>query len=507
MWWDLSALGPQYAPAAVAAMAPKANKAKRGKDKYYQLAKEQGYRARSAFKLIQLNKKYDFLAKANVAIDLCAAPGGWLQVAAKYMPSGATIIGVDLMPIRAIRGVITHKEDILSVECRTVLKRDLAGKKADVVMHDGAPNVGQNWQKDAFTQSELVLAALKLATEFLRPRGMFITKIFRSVDYNSLLWVFHQLFDRVEATKPHSSRTASAEIFVTCRDFKAPDKIDPKLLDPKHVFSEVDDMVGSGTGVAGGGGGKTVDVMHKKATDGRVRQREGYDESLGPLLQRRVSVMDFLRSEDPIRLLTDASCLLFDADAEAAGAGSHATTTDEVRACCADLKVIGKGEFKTLLKWRLTLRHALPPDAVKKVRARHAKAAAAAAAAGEGSGGEEEEEEGGDDEEGEGEAESEDSDTEQGRELSAAAQVELRRRKREKKREEKRRTKSLRRTQLGMDLRNVDLLDTAGDLFDLTAISKLAQSNTHSRHAPPPTLPAHTPPSAGPKTTPARAPP
>ncbi|CAK4074171.1 unnamed protein product [Aphanomyces euteiches] len=311
---------------------------KHDKDKYYNLARQQGYRARSAFKLIQINKKYDFLSKAKVCIDLCAAPGGWCQVAAKYMPASSIILGIDLLPIRPIRGVKTYECDITTARCRQIIKQEMQSWSADVVLCDGAPNVGSEYSKDAYVQNELALVALKLAVDVMGKGATFVSKVFRSQDYNSLLWVFKQLFKKVSATKPLSSRNESAEIFVVCEDYLAPHSIDPKLLDPEHVFAQLEKDKDTG-----------LTIFHPKYGQ-QKRHREGYDDSLGLTLTRILTVGDFISTMDPIRMLTDATSIKFGPDDDMFK--DHAATTAEIKSCLEDLKVLGKGDFKNLLKWR-----------------------------------------------------------------------------------------------------------------------------------------------------------
>jgi len=262
---------------------------KTDRDKWYYAAKEQGYRSRAAFKLTQLNKKFNFLSGARACLDLCAAPGGWLQVAAKYMPVSSIIIGVDLFPIRPIRNVITLKEDITTQKCRHEIKKNLKGWKVDVCIHDGAPNLGQAWVQDAYGQNTLTLAAVGLAVDFLREGGTFVTKVFRSADYNSLLWVFNQLFKKVTVTKPPASRGTSAEIFAVCEGFLAPKQLDPRFLDPKHVFKELDAPAE-----------KELYFGQKRAK----RNREGYDDG-SQLLFKKTNVSEFINSENPTSVLAN----------------------------------------------------------------------------------------------------------------------------------------------------------------------------------------------------------
>lgn len=110
------------------------------------------FRSRAAFKLIQLNRQFGFLDNARSVLDLCAAPGGWLQVAAKALPAGATIVGVDLDKIRPIAGVKTLVGDITTPATAAALKRAGGEVAYDAVLHDGAPNVGGAWASEAYSQ-------------------------------------------------------------------------------------------------------------------------------------------------------------------------------------------------------------------------------------------------------------------------------------------------------------------------------------------------------------------
>jgi AdoMet-dependent rRNA methyltransferase SPB1 len=323
-------------------------KGKHRLDKYYHLAKEHGYRSRASWKLIQLDTKFDFLRSSRAILDLCAAPGGWMQVAVQRAPVGSLVLGIDLAPIAPIRGAIAMEQDITRPECKSKIKRIMEEKGVkvfDLVLHDGSPNVGGAWSQEAMSQNALVIDSVRLATQLLAPKGNFITKVFRSQDYSSVLYCLKQLFEKVEVDKPSASRSASAEIYVLGLKYKAPAKIDPRLLDVKHLFQ------GSIEGPP-----KVIDVLREAK---QKRHRDGYEDGTS-MVRKVASAADFISSNSPLEILGTVTSISFDNPASLT-IKENALTSEEVKTLCDDLRVLGKQDFKHLLKWRMNLRKDMAP--------------------------------------------------------------------------------------------------------------------------------------------------
>jgi tRNA (cytidine32/guanosine34-2'-O)-methyltransferase len=250
----------------------KSSKDKR--DAYYRLAKEQGWRARSAFKLLQLDEEFNLFENVTRVVDLCAAPGSWSQVLSRILIKGESfgrsawedqqakdrfeifgigaegggkgeerkreprdnvrIVAVDLQPMSPLEGITTLKADITHPSTIPLLLHALdpdssispdateAANRVDLVISDGAPDVTGLHDLDIYVQSQLLWAALNLALCVLKPGGKFVAKIFRGKDVDLL---FHQLsimFEKVTVAKPRSSRASSIEAFVVCEGFRPP---------------------------------------------------------------------------------------------------------------------------------------------------------------------------------------------------------------------------------------------------------------------------------------------
>lgn len=201
----------------------RASKDKR--DVYYRKAKALGYRARSAFKLQQLDEQCDLLSSATNIVDLCAAPGSWSQYIAQRMrqinrAKEARIIAIDLQEMAPIDGVKMLQADITKRSTLEEIRRYFGNTPADIVLSDGAPDVTGLHDIDEYVQAQLVLAALNVASQMLCPGGSFVAKVFRQRDTDLLYSQLRIYFPDVTVVKPRSSRNSSIEAFAVCRKFQ-----------------------------------------------------------------------------------------------------------------------------------------------------------------------------------------------------------------------------------------------------------------------------------------------
>jgi 23S rRNA (uridine2552-2'-O)-methyltransferase len=187
------------------------------KDQFRRLARDYGYRSRSAFKLKQINNSYRILNKGHCVVDIGCAPGGWIQVALAEVGNKGKVIGVDIKktePLKdafVIQGNIEH-EDIIN----SILK--ISNSHVDVVLSDLSPNVSGNWDLDHARQIDLSRNALKLCNRILKKGGKAVFKVFQGDMLNELISELKKEFKKVIITKPTASRQVSSEIYLICID-------------------------------------------------------------------------------------------------------------------------------------------------------------------------------------------------------------------------------------------------------------------------------------------------
>ena len=192
-------------------------------DSYFKKAKQEGYRSRAAYKLLELQQRYRILKPGDGVIDLGAAPGGWLQVAAKVVGQNGNVIGVDLQSIQPLpeRNVILLSGDIRSEEVQLKI-RQLIGGPAHCVLSDLSPKLSGIRDADMARCLELNRSALAVALELLRPGGTLLVKSFVSNDLQLFTAELKQYFSAVQRTKPEATRQGSSEFYFLAKGFMAP---------------------------------------------------------------------------------------------------------------------------------------------------------------------------------------------------------------------------------------------------------------------------------------------
>jgi 23S rRNA (uridine2552-2'-O)-methyltransferase len=191
-------------------------------DRYYKKAKHEGYRSRAAYKLLELQQRYRLLRPGDKVVDLGAAPGGWLQVAAKVVGQKGKVIGIDLQQMRPFSDgqiVLVHG-DISAGEIQSKIA-ELLGGTADTVISDMAPKLSGIRDADIARAVELNRLALAVAVRLLRPGGSLLIKSFMSNELQQLTAELKKEFSDVQRTKPEATRQGSSEFYFVAKGFLA----------------------------------------------------------------------------------------------------------------------------------------------------------------------------------------------------------------------------------------------------------------------------------------------
>jgi 23S rRNA (uridine2552-2'-O)-methyltransferase len=189
-------------------------------DSYYKKAKQEGYRSRAAYKLLELQRRFGLMRPGNVVVDLGAAPGGWLQVAAKCVGPSGKVIGVDLQNVAGLRepNIVFLQGDITSRETSEKI-RELAHGKVDCVLSDLSPRLSGIRDADTARCLELNRAALAIAIDLLRPGGAFLVKSFVNQELHTFTLEIKHHFQSVQRTRPEATRQGSSEFYFFAKGF------------------------------------------------------------------------------------------------------------------------------------------------------------------------------------------------------------------------------------------------------------------------------------------------
>jgi 23S rRNA (uridine2552-2'-O)-methyltransferase len=191
---------------------------KQHRDQFFKKAKVLGYRSRAAFKLLELNKKFNFIKKNSNLLDLGSTPGGWSQVASKIINNGK-ILAVDITSMDRIEGVVFLNDDFLEKKIQTKIL-NMFGAKIDVIISDMAENTTGNKSVDSIRTNNLCSMVIDFSLKTLSQNGTLICKLFMGEDFLEVKNLAKDNFKKVDFFKPESSRSESKETYIICSSLK-----------------------------------------------------------------------------------------------------------------------------------------------------------------------------------------------------------------------------------------------------------------------------------------------